>query len=44
MLTTSERMQLLLEHIAEDLGVPLMTHVDNMLAEMGMTAEEGFRV
>ena len=39
--TTSERMRLLLEHIAEDLGVPLLTHVQNMLAEVGMTAEEG---
>ena len=39
--TTSECMLLLLEHIAGDRGGPLLTQVQNMLAEVGMTAEEG---
>ena len=39
--TTSERMALLLEHIAEDPHAPLLTHTQNMLAEAGITADEG---
>ena len=39
--TTSERMGLLLEHIAEDPDAPLLTHTENMLAEIGITADEG---
>ena len=39
--TTSERMPLLLEHIAEDPYAPLLTHTQNMLAEIGITADEG---
>ena len=39
--TTSERMALLLEHIAEDPDAPLLTHTQNMLAEIGITADEG---
>ena len=39
--TTSERMALLLEHIAEDPDAPLLTHTENMLAEIGITADEG---
>ena len=42
--TTIERMRLLLEHIAEDLGGALLTHVQNMLAEVERTAEEGSMV
>ena len=38
--TTSERMALLLEHIAEDPDAPLLTHTQNMLAEIGITADE----
>ena len=34
--TTSERMALLLEHIAEDPDAPLLTHTQNMLAQIGM--------
>ena len=44
MSTTSKHMQLLLEHIAKDPGVPLLNDVQNMLAEVGMTAEEGSMV
>ena len=40
-LTTSERMALLLEHIAEDPDAPLLTHTQIMLAEIGITADEG---
>ena len=39
--TTCERMALLLEHIAEDPDAPLLTHTQNMLAEIGNTADEG---
>ena len=39
--TTSERMALLLEHIAEDLDAALLTHTQNMLAKIGITADEG---
>ena len=39
--TTSERIALLREHIAEDLNAPLLTHTQNMLAEIGITADEG---
>ena len=39
--TTSERMALLLEHIAEDPDAPLLTHTQNMLAEIRITADEG---
>ena len=39
--TTSERMALLLEHIAEESDAPLLTHTQNMLAEIGITADEG---
>ena len=39
--TTSERMALLLEHNAEDPDAPLLTHTQNMLAETGITADEG---
>ena len=39
--TTSERMALLLEHIAEDPDAPLLTHTQNMPAEIGITADEG---
>ena len=39
--TTSERMALVLEHIVEDLDAPLLTHTQNMLAEIGITAGEG---
>ena len=39
--TSSERMALLLEHIAEDPDAPLLTHTQNMLAEIGITADEG---
>ena len=39
--TTSERMALLLAHIAEDLDAPLLTHTQNMLAEIGITIDEG---
>ena len=39
--TTSERMALLLEHIGEDPDAPLLTHAQNMLAEIGFTADEG---
>ena len=39
--TTSERMALLPEHIAEDPDAPLLTHTQNMLAEIGITADEG---
>ena len=39
--TTSERMALLLEHIAEDPDAPLLTHTQNMLAEIGKTTDEG---
>ena len=42
--TTSERMALLLEHIAEDLDAALLTHTQNMLAEIGITADEGYVV
>ena len=34
-------MALLLEHIAEDPDAPLLTHTQNMLAEIGITADEG---
>ena len=37
----NERMALLLEHIAEDSDAPLLTHTQNMLAEIGITANEG---
>ena len=37
----SERMALLLEHIAEDPDAPLLTRTQNMLAEIGITADEG---
>ena len=39
--TTSERLALLLEHIAEDPDAPLLSHTQNMLAEIGITADEG---
>ena len=39
--TTGERMALLLEHIAEDPDAPLLTHTHNMLAEIGIKADEG---
>ena len=39
--TTSERMALLLEHIAEDQDARLLTHTQTMLAEIGITADEG---
>ena len=39
--TTSERMALLLEPIAEDSDAPLLTHTQNMLAEIGITVDEG---
>ena len=39
--TTRERMALLLEHIAEDPDAPLLTHTQHMLAEIGITADEG---
>ena len=39
--TTSERMALLLEHNAEDPDAPLLTHTQNMLAEIGITPDEG---
>ena len=38
---TSERMALLLEHIAEDPDAPLLTHTQNMLVEIGITDDEG---
>ena len=34
-------MQFLLEHFREDTGGPLLTRVQNMFAQVGMTAEEG---
>ena len=39
--TTSERMALLLEFIAKDPYSPLLTHTENMLAEIGIIANEG---
>ena len=39
--TTSERMALLLEHLGEDPDAPLLTHTQNTLAEIGITAHEG---
>ena len=39
--TASQRMALLLEHIAEDGDAPLLTHTQNMLAEIGITGDEG---
>ena len=42
--TTSKRMQLLLEYIADDPPGPLLTNVQNMLADVGMTAKEGSMV
>ena len=39
--TTIERMALLLEHIVEDPDAPLLTHTQNMLAEIGIRADEG---
>ena len=39
--TASERMALLLEHIAEDSDAPLPTHTQNMFAEIGINADEG---
>ena len=36
--TTSERMALLLEHIAEDPDAPLLTHTQNMLVLQLMKA------
>ena len=42
--TTSKRMALLQEHIAEDPDAPLLTHTPNMLAEIGITADEGNEV
>ena len=39
--TTSERMALVLEHIPEDPNPPLLTHTHNMLAKIGITADEG---
>ena len=39
--TTSERMALLLEHIAEIQMPPLLGHTQNMLAKVGITADDG---
>ena len=39
--TTSERMALLLEHIAEDPDAPVLTHTPNILGDIGITADEG---
>ena len=39
--TTSECMQFLSEHVGEDARGPPLTHVQNMLAEVGITCEEG---
>ena len=39
--TASERTALLPEHIAEDPDAPLLTHPQNMLAEIGIAADEG---
>ena len=39
--TTSERMAHLPQHIAEDPDAPLLTHAQNMLAEIGITVDEG---
>ena len=39
--TTSERMALLLEHIAEDPDARLLSHTQNMLAEIGIAVDEG---
>ena len=39
-LTSSDRMALLLEHIAEDSDAPLLTHTQKMLAEIDITADE----
>ena len=38
--TSSDRMALLLEHIAEDSDAPLLNHTQKMLAEIGITADE----
>ena len=39
--TASERIALLLEHIAGVPDAPLRTHTQNMLAEIGITTDEG---
>ena len=39
--TTNERMTLLLEHIAEVPDATLLTHTQNMLAKIGIIADEG---
>ena len=39
--TTSERMAVLLKHITEGPDAPVLTHTQNMLAEIGIAADEG---
>ena len=39
--TTSERLSLLLEHIAQDPDAPVLTHTHKMFAKIGIIADEG---